>query len=257
GIVGTPDDFGVYGDAPTHPELLDHLATRFVADGWSVKRLIRSIVLSRTYQLDSAADERLVEADPANHWMARHSRRRLDAEAIRDRILQASGELTLAPGEGSIIRHRDILVNLAGNLHQPSHHRSVYLCYLRNSPPPELAPFDLPDGIGVAGKREVSAQPGQALFLINSPFVVEQSRILARKLIDREKGDTPAIAASALRQVLGREPVSGEMERAAALVRDADAQLKTEQPDATLRREVAWATYCQALLATNEFRYID
>jgi len=257
-IVDTPDDFGVFGSAPTHPELLDHLATRFVEGGWSVKSLIRDIVLSRTYQLDSLAEERFVESDPGNQWYARHLRRRLDAESIRDRILQASGELNLEPASGSLIRHRDILVNLAGNLHQSSRHRSVYLCYLRSSPPPELAPFDLPDGIGVVGKRESSARPGQALFLINSPFVVEQSRILARKLLSEgPAAKDPDIAAAAVRQSLGREPASGEIERALELVRDADLQLKSDLPDAARRREMAWATYCQALMATNEFRYVD
>jgi hypothetical protein len=257
-IVGTPDDFGVYGDEPTHPELLDHLAGRFAGDlGWSMKGLIRAIALSRTYQLDSAAEERLVEADPGNRWHARHLRRRLDAESIRDRILQASGELSLAPGDGSVIRHRDIMVQLAGNLHQPSPHRSVYLCYLRNSPPPELAPFDLPDAITVAGKRESNALPAQSLFLINSPFVVAQSRRLARELIATGIPDEKALAAEITRRVLRRGPASGEIERASALVRDADAALRDSQPDATVRRELAWAGYCQALLATNEFRYVD
>lgn len=259
GLVGTPDDFGIYGDEPTHPALLDHLAVRFAGEmGWSVKSLIRALVLSRTYQLDSTADGALVEADPGNKWHGRHLRRRLDAESIRDRILQASGELDLRPGDGSAIRHRDIMVQLAGSLHQPSNHRSVYLCYLRNSPPPELAPFDLPDALGVAGRRETTALPAQSLFLLNSPFVVEQSRILARRLLAAGSAvEESALAAEAIRRVLAREPESGEVERAVALVRDADAQLRSLQPDATLRREWAWAGACQALLATNEFRYVD
>ncbi len=258
GIVDTPDDFGVYGNDPSHPELLDYLATRFRnEEKWSMKGLIRTLVLSRTYQLDSIADESTIAKDPANQRYARHLRRRLDAEAIRDRILQASDELDPRPGEGSIIRHRDILVNKAGDLHEPSRHRSVFLCYLRNSPPPELAPFDLPDGTVVKGKREVSALPVQALFLLNSPFVVEQSRILARKLLLDSPADDQALASAAIRRVLAREPLDGETDRATSLVRDADVQLHDSHPDASLRREVAWAVYCQGLLASNEFRYID
>lgn len=258
GIVGTPDDFGIYGDAPTHPELLDHLATRFREDEqWSIKGLIRAIVLSRTYQLDSVAEDALLSADPANHHYARHLRRRLDAEAIRDLILQASGELDLEPAEGSIIRHRDIMVNMAANLHEPSRHRSIYLCYLRNSPPPELAPFDLPDGTGVVGQREVSALPAQALFLMNSPFVVEQSLLLARKLLRESPGDDRSIVTAAIRRVLAREAVEGEIGRAVSMVRAADARLQDSQPDATMRGETSWAAYCQALITTNEFRYID
>lgn len=257
-IVGTPDDFGVYGDEPTHPELLDHLAARFSGEWrWSMKKMIRSLVLSRVYQLDSAADQRLTDLDPANRHYARHLRRRLDAESIRDRILQATGGLDLTPIDGSVIRHRDIMVQLANQLHEPSARRSIYLCYLRNSPPPELAPFDLPDGTSVMGRREVSALPAQSLFFLNSPFVVERSRALARELLAEGRQDEAAVAAGTMRHILGREPAAGEIERALALARDADAGLLAAQPDAKLRREWAWAGYCQALLATNEFRYID
>ncbi|MEM7474719.1 MAG: DUF1549 domain-containing protein, partial [Planctomycetota bacterium] len=138
-IVSTPDDFGVYGGRPTHPELLDHLATRFVRNDWSVKRLIRAIVLSRTYQLDSNCDPETFTADPDNNWYARHKRRRLDAEAIRDSILKATGQLNPQPGIGSDVQSLDVQVNNMGDsIHQPSNHRSIYLCMLRNSPPPDL-----------------------------------------------------------------------------------------------------------------------
>ncbi len=257
-IVATPDDFGVYGEVPTHPELLDHLALRFSGDmNWSVKKLIRAIVLSHVYQLDSAADERHLTADPTNRWHARHLRRRLDAESLRDKLLQTSAGLNLAPADGSIIRHRDIMVQLAGNLQEPSPHRSVYLCYLRNSPPAELAPFDLPDGTVVSGRREVTALPAQALFFLNSPFVVTRSRALAEELLSVTAGDDGAIVTAAIRRVLGRDPDPGEIERAAAMVRDADTALQASQPDAKIRREWAWAVYCQALMATNEFRHVD
>jgi Protein of unknown function (DUF1553) len=203
------------------------------------------------------AEDAVLAADPGNQLYARHLRRRLDAEAIRDRILQASCELDLKPKEGSIICHRDIMVNMAGNLHEPSRSRSIYLCYLRNSPPPELAPFDLPDGTGVVGKREVSALPAQALFLLNSSFVVEQSRLLARKLLLENPADDRSIVIAAIRRVLARDAVEGEIERAFSMVRAADAQLQETQPDATIRRERSWASYCQALITTNEFRYVD
>ena len=259
-LVGTPDDFGIYGDRPTHPELLDHLATRFVADGWSMKRLIRSIVLSRTYQLDSAADLRMVEVDPGNTWYARHLRRRLDAESLRDSMLKASGQLDLKPADGSLIRHRDILVNLAGNLHEPSRHRSVYLCLLRNSPPPSLSAFDLPDATTVLGKRTSTVLPTQALYLINSPFVVEQSIAFARDLWkddpEAEKNDL-ARAEQAVRRALGREPRSGEAERGVAMIRKVKTEIASEFPEPEECRERAWASFCQALMATNEFRYVD
>jgi len=248
GLVRTPDDFGVYGERPTHTLLLEHLATRFVDDRWSVKRLIRSIVLSRTYQLDSDASEELVRADETNRLLARHNRRRLDAESLRDGILHVTGQLDLEPAEGSIIRHRDILVNLAGSLHEPSNHRSVYLCYLRSSPPPELAAFDLPDFTSVAGKRNVSTIPGQALYLYNSPFVVEQSSSFA-SLVMSEADDDATRVRFAFRRALGRDPDRSEVEQSIELVQFTKSELESDVR--------AWASLCQAMLVSNEFRYVD
>ncbi len=249
GIVGTPNDFGVYGERPTHRELLDHLATSFVSNDWSVKSLIREIVLSRTYQLSSEVDARLVRADPENLWLTRHSRRRFDAESLRDSVLKVTGQLDLEPGEGSIIRHRPILVNLAGNLHQASNHRSVYLCYLRNSPPPELNSFDLPDFTSVLGQRETNTLPSQALFMFNSPFVIEQAGKFARKILAEVPGDDKARVKHAYHSALNRDPDPEELYRAIELVNTTQAEVDSKVK--------AWASLCQALLVTNEFRYID
>lgn len=248
GIVRTPDDFGVYGERPTHPELLDHLASQFVEDGWSIKRLIRSIVLSRTYQLSSDAAEDTIKADGENLLVARHNRRRLDAESLRDSMLAVSGQLNLEPADGSIIRHRDILVNLAGNLHQPSNHRSVYLCYLRSSLPPELAAFDVPDFTTVTGQRDVSTIPGQALHLFNNPFVIEQAEQFARSIME-DSAEVSHRVRSAFRRALNREPNPHEVDQAIELLRSTNSELKSDNR--------AWSSLCQALLATNEFRYID
>ena len=248
GIVRTPDDFGFYGQRPTHPELLDHLALRFIQDDWSIKRLVRGIVLSRTYQLSSHADAASLEADPQNLLLARHDRRRLDAESLRDSMLTVSGQMDLRPADGSIIRHRDILVNLAGNLHQPSNHRSVYQCYLRSSPPPELAAFDLPDFTTVVGQRDVSTVPGQALHLYNSPFVVEQAACFARLVVSHPGSDQDRVR-FAWRRTFCREPSQQELQHAVGLVRATASELESKQR--------AWSSLCQALFATNEFRYVD
>ncbi|QDU27180.1 Planctomycete cytochrome C [Anatilimnocola aggregata] len=248
GIVATPDDFGVYGERPTHPELLDHLATRFVSGGWSVKQMVRSIVLSRTYQLASDADAKLIEADPQNRLLARHARRRLEAEMLRDSMLLVSGQLQLVPGEGSLVRHRDILVNLAGSLHQASSHRSIYLCYLRSSPPPELAAFDLPDFTTVIGQRDVSMVPSQALHLFNNPFVIDQAGHFAR-LVTNETASPEGRVRIVWEWAFGREPSPAEIEKALELVRVTEVELSD--------REKAWASLCQAVLITNEFRYVD
>ena len=248
GIVRTPDDFGLYGERPTHPELLDHLASRFVADGWSIKRMIRAIVLSRTYQIASDADSKVIKGDSQNLLFARHNRRRLEAEALRDSMLLVSGQLDSRPGDGSLVRHRDILVNRAGNLHQPSNLRSVYLCYLRSSPPVELAAFDLPDFTTVTGRRDVNTLPSQALHLYNSPFVVEQADRFAR-LVMSETADPLGRVRAAWQRAFLREPNPVELERAVELVRMTEADLQSE--------EKAWASLCQALLVANEFRYVD
>lgn len=248
GIVKTPNDFGVYGERPTHPELLDHLAVRFTEDGWSIKKLIRAIVLTRTYQLSSQADPELLAKDDGNQLLARHTRRRLDAESLRDSMLFASGELDLTPGDGSIVRHRDILVNLAGNLHEPTNKRSIYLCYLRSSPPPELAAFDLPDFITVTGRRNVSTVPNQALHLFNNPFVIEQATMFASHVMS-QSADQRSRIQFAWNKAFSRDPNVDEVKKAVSFLREAEYELK----DASK----AWASLCQALLATNEFRYVD
>lgn len=248
GIVRTPDDFGVYGERPTHPLLLDHLASRLIDNGWSIKQLIREIVLSQTYQLSSHGSPSLYDADAENRLLTRHQRRRLDAEALRDRVLAASGQLDRSAGQGSIIQHRDILVNLAGNLHQPSNQRSVYLCFLRSSPPPELAPFDLPDFTVVTGKRNISTVPAQSLYLLNSPFLIEQSQALGH-MLHSAGGDQDSRIRQAYLQTLQREPTDRELSAAQQLVRSNSTDLNDEV--------AAWASLGQALLMTNEFRYVD
>jgi hypothetical protein len=258
GIVRTPDDFGVYGMRPTHPELLDHLATRFTAQGWSLKRLIRDIVLSRTYQLGAGCDARTAQADPENALLARHSRRRLDAGELRDAMLCASGELDPQPGRGSLIRFSDVLINQMGDLHRPSPHRSVYLLMLRNSLPPELAPFNMPDGTAVTGRRDVTTLPTQALYLLNSKFLVSQSHRIAEGILRTVEADAARVSL-AYERVLARTPKDAEVRQALDFIREADLTLASSgseagATDSTLR---AWAAFCQALLVSSEFRYVD
>ena len=248
GIVRTPDDFGKYGEPPTHPQLLDHMAIRFQKNGWSVKQIIREIVLSRTYQLSSSVDSQLLKGDEENKLLARHNRSRLTAEELRDSILAISGQLDLTPGDGSIIRHRDILVNKAGNLHQPSRHRSVYLCYLRNSPPPELAAFNLPEFTTVTGKRDDSIVPGQALYLYNNLFVIEQAEQLAKVLQDSAKTSEDRVNLS-FQKILSRSPTADEKKASLELIEFTQTETQNELK--------SWSSFCQSLMMTNEFRYID
>ncbi|TVQ02410.1 MAG: DUF1553 domain-containing protein [Planctomycetaceae bacterium] len=275
-LVPSPDDFGHYGDRPTHPELLDHLAGTFQRDGWSVKRLIRRIVLSRTYQLSSTASPEQLAADPDNRWLGRHPRKRLDAESLRDRMLAVSGLLDLRRAGGSAIEQLDVLVNKEGNLHRPSFGRSVYLCMLRNSPPPELAPFDFPDGIRPIGMRHRTTLPAQSLYLLNSPFVVDVANRFAERIWADAEGSFEAAVSTAFDQAIGRPPSELETEQATKLLAQwPNEQLSADEAEAESGPEAdtdtdevdplgdsppelaALAAVCQALLAANEFRYLD
>lgn len=258
GLVSTPDDFGLSGGRPSHPELLDHLATRFMREGWSIKRLIRSIVLSRTYQLSSTRGD-LKTSDAVAERLAlfgQHRVRRLDAETIRDAMLAATGELNPQPGVGSVIQHRDVLINELPPLHQPSTNRSIYLLMLRNSMPPELTPFNLPDATTVLSHRDSSALATQSLYLLNNPFVVAQSRRFAARVQNATQDDTQRIQ-FAYQSALGRKANATELQHALDFLREADAMLVSTHNDAHRCTETAWAAFCQALLVSNELRHVD
>lgn len=279
GLVETPDDFGVYGARPSHPELLDHLANRFVEEGWSIKNLIRTLILSRTYRLASSPSTRAVQLDPDNVLYSFHSRRRLDAEEIRDTILHASGQLDWRPGQGSAIDQTVALINWpignSTNFHRPSNHRSLYLCRLRHAPPRELVAFDLPDGIAVTGQRDVTVKPTQSLFFMNDPFVIKQSQLLAGGLLERHASDVDRVT-GLHQQILKRSPTRAELTRSLEFVKRMRVQLgrrsssspgketestkagttEKEMRDLTIEQAV-WASLTQALFSVNEFRFVD
>ena len=260
-LAATPDDFGVYGARPSHPELLDHLANRFVQNDWSIKKMIRAVVLSRTYQLHSQCDEDLLRADPDNRLLTRHLRRRMDSESLRDSILQASGTIDYSPGTKSAIAHLDALINTpphnAASLHRSHNHRSVYLCLMRHAPPDELAAFDLPDGVAVSGNREKTTLPTQALFLLNSDFVVDQANRIAERLLRNENLDDSDRIRLAFESVLARSGSDDAITASLSYIDDTDRSLRQDVTDPERRRLRSWASFCQALFATNEFRYID
>lgn len=248
GLVTTPNDFGLSGERPTHPELLDHLATGFMHEGWSIKKLIRTIVLSRTYQMASRSGDA--------PWLSHHLRRRLDAETIRDTMLAATGDLNPQPASGSLIQHRDVLINELPSLHQPSTQRSIYLLMLRNSMPPELTPFNLPDATTVLDKRDSSALATQSLYLLNNAFIIEQSRRFASRLLQSGSEAEKRIT-KAYRDALGRDATAAELQRGLDFTREADSMLVSTQTDHPRRELDTWAAFCQALLASNELRYVD
>jgi hypothetical protein len=248
GLVTTPDDFGMSGERPTHPELLDHLAMHFMREGWSIKKLIRKIVLSRTYQQSTQVGD----APLFSH----HLRRRLDAEMIRDAMLDITGDLNTEPATGSLIQNRDVLINELPPLHQPSKRRSVYLLMLRNSLPPELTPFNLPDATTISGKRDRSTLATQSLYLLNNGFLIEQSRRFAARIQAALRNDDQRIE-FAYRCAYGRDASELEIQRARDFLRESELMIVSTNNSEKQKMSDAWAAFCQALLASNELRYVD
>jgi hypothetical protein len=253
GIVRSIDNFGALGEKPTHPELLDWLAAKFVEDGWSTKRLIKTIVMSRSYQLGSSHDAANFQIDAMNHYLWRMGPHRLDAEAIRDAILTASGKIDLTRPAGSMAPVDGPVKKKMAYIVRDSNHRSVYLGVVRGAPLPELlSMFDVANPNLVVGQREVTTVPAQALYLLNNTWVVDQSKHMARRLLSPENMDDTARVDLAFRLAFARPATAGEKERSLAFVRDAAAGLGGDG-----KKDEAWASLCQALFASAEFRYIE
>jgi hypothetical protein len=249
GIVPTVDDFGITGEKPTHPELLDHLAVRFMDGGWSVKKLIRAIMLSRTYRESSATDAAHLQADGANNLYWRMNPKRLEMEAIRDSMLQVGGQLTFERPEG---------IQVAGNggkgkiaptrslLDESASFRTVYLPVLRDLQPEIYKIFDFPEPTQIKGQREVTTVPAQALFFLNSRFATDVAHRAAQRLLeDAALRNDDARLIRAYVTFLGREPATDELQEARAFLSSLN--------DTPVAR---WSSLCQALMAGTEFRYV-
>jgi hypothetical protein len=257
GLVESVNNFGATGAAPTNAALLDYLARRFQDEGWSTKKLVREIVLSRAYQLSSAYDDKSFTADPENAFVWRHSPRRLEAEAIRDGMLAVSGALQLEPPVGSAVatagdgalggrqipRMRqplsdELFIAATGN------YRSVYLPVVRNALPDALAAFDFSEPSTVGGNRDATNVPGQALYLLNSEFVAAQSRNFAERLLALPPQER---IPQAFELAFSRPPSAGE-EAAARVLFDGYP---------TSDEKAAWTSFCRALFGCAEFRILD
>ena len=254
GLVPTPDNFGAAGARPSHPELLDTLAVEFMNDGWSIKGLIRRIVLSRAYGLDSAHDPRNFEADPDNALVWRMSKLRLEAEAVRDALLFVGGRLANGPPVGSAVARVGeglaFFVRVEG-LDASDTHRSVYLPVVRDRVLESLALFDFADPSLVTGERATTTGPAQALYFLNGPLVIRQAEALADRVRAIE-GDEARRVDRAYRIALARGPTPAERDRALAFLREFAARAGGSDP-----ARGAWCAFCQALLAGAEFRYRD
>jgi len=261
GIVGTPDNFGSMGEKPTHPELLDYLAAEFRDGGWSTKQLVRKIVLSRTYRLSSTADEALLAADESNELLGRHNVRRVDAESLRDALLAVSGKLDLTPPAKSLVAElagTEVGRNVDENvLRREFNHRSVYLPILRSLVPEVLKVFDFAEPSIVVGKRSVTTVPTQALFFLNSPYVILQADLTAERLLNDVKSDDAARVEAAYLSAVARRPTPEERKQAVEFVSAFGYGLKSQFADDAARSRKAWSAFCQALFASAEFRYVQ
>lgn len=236
GLVRSVDNFGTTGDAPSHPELLDHLAMRFIEGGWSIKKLVRATVLTRAYQLSSEKVKENVAVDPADRLIWRHNPRRLEAEEIRDAMLAASGKLdgTRPPASPAkdlkVMEMVDNGAVAAGIIAagRASLHRSVYLPLLRGLTPAALEVFDFAQQGMVTGSRDNTTVATQALYLLNDPFVRRQSLNLADQLLSRDDLDDSARIELAYRRTLGRGPTPAEISRAQAYLADYEAAARSE-----------------------------
>jgi hypothetical protein len=229
GLVRTSSNFGSQGDRPSHPELLDYLADRFVRDGWSLKKLHREIMLTAAYALSDEVSERNYAEDPDNRLLWRYNRRRLDAESLRDSILYVAGKLDVQAG-GPAVR-----------LDKENKRRTVYAYISRRQLDPMLALFDFPNPNSTSEQRLQTTVPLQKLFFMNSPFVMEQSAALAARVAAAASTDDQRISAT-YRFVLQRDPTPEERRLAHEFMR-ANAG--------------AWPAYTQVLLSSNEFTYLN
>jgi hypothetical protein len=256
GLVRSVDNFGKLGELPTHPELLDRLAVDFVADGWSSKRLIRRIVLSRTYRMSSNHNPNNAAVDPQNRFIWRHNRRRLTGESIRDAILSAGGKLNLKVGESSVKGLGEIAVannlkNITGQLNAQASRRSVYLPMIRNDLPDFLTVFDFADPDVVVGSRAVTTVPAQALLMLNSRFVRDQAKRLAERAFREIPDDDQKRLSRIYELTLGRLPTTQESTRAFDFVGSSTSSKNRNS------RIAAWTSFCHALLASTEFRFVE
>lgn len=268
GLVTTPDDFGVNGSRPSHPEIIDDLSVRFMDEGWSTKTLIREIVLSRTYQLASDPNAAGMQSDPENIWLWRMSPRRLEIESLRDAMLTVSGQLDLRPPtpEQAFLAkrhsHRDAeFFNFAPPFkpqeieHQ---YRSVYLPVVRGVLPTMFSLFDFASPDRPVAQRDESTVPSQALFLMNNSWVIEQSQHAARRLLAESNLDDAGRIHLLFRLAFAR-PATDDEVRAATEYLASNRPLLDDsksKPPATPDqvREARWSTLCQTIFASAEFR---
>jgi cell division protein FtsB len=255
GIVRTCDNFGQLGELPTHPDLLDRLAADFIEHNGSIKYLVKRVVLSETYQMQVDVHERGLQVDPDNRLLWHAHRKRLSAEQLRDAMLSLSGLLDHRPGESPVADLGQLVNNNSANeaayQGRQTHRRSIYMPVVRNELPDLLVAFDFADPDRVVGRRPETNVPGQALLLLNHPFVRDVAERMAGQILPA--ADDPQRLKRLYQLLFQRDPQPAELRRDLAFIQGVRAE--AEEPSAV--EPIAWTQLCHALLASTEFRYLD
>jgi hypothetical protein len=259
GLVPTPNDFGRQGRPPSHPELLDYLASRFVASGWSIKSMHRMILLSSTYRQSSEDNEKYQLADAENELLWHVPRRRLDAESIRDTLLSLAGQLDRSPGGPHPF---PLMKDWNYTQHNPfkavydTDRRSVYLMTQRIQRHPYLTLFDGADTNASTANRPSSTTTLQALYLMNDPFVQRLARGFGARLLS-EKGDDRSRIDRSFRLGFGRPPTKEETDAAVDALAKMRAKLRESGVDEKQVESRTWEAYARAVFMSNEMVYVN
>jgi len=252
GIVRTPDNYGRLGERPTDPELLDYLAKTFIENRWSIKRMNRMIMLSKTYQMSAAFDEETKSKDPENRLLSHYPRQRLSVEEIRDAYLALGGDLDLTMGgtlDPAVGTDGETSANRISMNPESTNRRSIYLPLRRSNLPTLYTLFDFGDATTPDGKRSSTTVATQALFVMNSPLVMREAKSLTDTVLKQEKSGKRRMDDIYLR-VLGRQPDANEIDKGLSYVQS--LRQKWNQID----EEKAWASFTHALMASNEFMFV-
>jgi len=257
GLVTSTDNFGVLGDRPSHPELLDWLARRFIAEGWSVKAMHRLVMLSSTYQMEANALQGNSHADAENRLLAHFPLRRLEAEEIRDALLAMAGSLDLTMGGKTIpLKNREFVFNHTSKdaTTYDSPRRAVYLPIIRNHLYDLFEQFDYPDPAVPNGNRSATVVAPQALLMMNSELVSKAATQFAEQLLADQGASEARRLDAAYVKAYGRLPSAAERKRAERFL---SGLLGETGKDKAAARRAAWTALCQTLLAANEFIYLN
>ena len=258
GLVRSTDNFGLLGELPSHPELLDWLANWFVTEGWSLKELHRLLVTSAVYRQSSTASPEGLEKDPENRLYGRADVRRLEAESVRDALLAAGDQLEQQLG-GSLLKVKNrayFFDHTSKDLTDyTSDRRSLYLPVVRNNVYDLFQLLDYPDAAVPSGDRATTTVAPQALLMLNSDFVMQSADRLAARLLAQEGRDEDRIATLWLR-AYGRSPSPAEVAESLKYLGELEQALAAGQPATPEVRRAAWNVLCHTTVAANEFVYL-